>query len=198
MLDKCFHCGLHIAPQLNYHTNVLGKRQVFCCPGCSAVAEAIVNNGLEDYYHYRSEFAEKAPENEDDLLQKLKIFDDDSILHEFVEIHDDASEIQLTISGINCAACGWLIEKQLAKLVGIIRVGVNVSARRASVTWDNQHLKLSQILNHIEKIGYHARPFQPEQHEAIFKQENKAFLKRLGLAGLMTMQVMMLNIGVFF
>jgi Cu2+-exporting ATPase len=198
MLGKCFHCGLHIAPQLNYHTNVLGKQQFFCCPGCTAVAEAIVNNGLEDYYHYRSEFAEKAPENEDDLLQKLKIFDDDSILQEFVEIHDDASEIQLTISGINCAACGWLIEKQLAKLVGIIKVGVNVSARRASVTWDNQHLKLSQILNHIEKIGYHARPFQPEQHEAIFKQENKAFLKRLGLAGLMTMQVMMLNIGVFF
>ena len=198
MHDKCFHCGLHIPPQINYHTTVLGKRQAFCCPGCSAVAEAIVKNGLEDYYHYRSEFAEKAPENEDDLLQKLKIFDDDSILQEFVESHDDASEIQLTISGINCAACGWLIEKQLAKLTGIMKVGVNVSARRASVTWDNQHLKLSQILNHIEKIGYHARPFQPEQHEAIFKQENKAFLKRLGLSGLMTMQVMMLNIGVFF
>ena len=198
MPEKCFHCGLQIAPQFNYHANVLGKRQCFCCPGCSAVAEAIVNNGLEDYYHYRSEFAEKAPENEDDLFQKLKIFDDDSILQEFVECSDDASEIQLTISGINCAACGWLIEKQLSKLAGIVRVGVNVSARRASVTWNTQQLKLSQILSHIEKIGYHARPFQPEHHEVIFKQENKAFLKRLGLAGLMTMQVMMLNIGAFF
>lgn len=198
MQAKCFHCDLAIAPQLNYHTNVLGKRQAFCCPGCCAVAEAIVNNGLEDYYHYRSEFAEKASENEGDLLQKLKVFDDDSILQEFVESQDDASEIQLTISGINCAACGWLIEKQLAKLVGVMKIGVNVSARRASLTWNNQQLKLSEILSHIEKIGYHAKPFQPEQHEASFRQENKAFLKRLGLAGLMTMQVMMLNIGVFF
>jgi Cu2+-exporting ATPase len=194
----CFHCGLHITPHTHYYIEVLGKRQVFCCPGCSAVADAIVKNGLEDYYHYRSEFAGKASENEDELLQTLKIFDDDSILQEFVESHDEASEIQLTISGINCAACGWLIEKQLAKLTGVMKVGVNVSARRASVTWNNQQLKLSQILNHIEKIGYHGKPFQPEQHEATFRQENKAFLKRLGLAGLMTMQVMMLNIGVFF
>jgi len=198
VLSKCFHCGLDIAPQLNHHTTVLGKRQSFCCLGCCAVADAIVNNGLEDYYHYRSEFAEKASENEVDLLQKLKVFDDDSILQEFVESDDDASEIQLTISGINCAACGWLIEKQLAKLNGIMKVGVNVSARRASVTWNSQQLKLSQIFSHIEKIGYHAKPFQPEQHEATFRQENKAFLKRLGLAGLMTMQVMMLNIGAFF
>ena len=198
MHSTCFHCGLDIAPGLNFHTNVLGNQHAFCCPGCTAVADAIVNNGLEDYYHYRSEFADKASENEDDVLQKLKIFDDDSILQEFVESDDDASEIQLTISGINCAACGWLIEKQLIKLSGVMKVGVNVSARRASVTWNNQQLKLSQILSHIENIGYHAKPFQPEQHEAIFKQENKAFLKRLGLAGLMTMQVMMLNIGVFF
>ena len=183
MLLKCFHCGLHIDPHHNYHTDVLGKRQSFCCLGCCAVADAIVSNGLEDYYHYRSEFAEKASENENELLQKLKLFDDDSILQEFVESQEDVSEIQLTISGINCAACGWLIEKQMAKLNGIMKVGVNVSARRASVTWNSQQLKLSQILSHIEKIGYHAKPFQPEQHEITFRQENKAFLKRLGLAG---------------
>jgi Cu2+-exporting ATPase len=198
MQAKCFHCGLQVAPQFTYHTQVLGKQQTFCCPGCCAVADAIVNNGLEDYYHYRSEFAEKASENEDDILNKLKVFDDDNILQEFVEAQDNNSEIQLTISGINCAACGWLIEKQLAKIQGINKVGVNVSARRATVTWDNQQLKFSQILEHIEKIGYHAKPFQAEQHEATFRQENKNFLKRLGLAGLMTMQVMMLNIGVFF
>ncbi|WP_339720014.1 heavy metal translocating P-type ATPase [uncultured Paraglaciecola sp.] len=198
MSDNCFHCGLQVTPQFTYRTQVMGKQQVFCCPGCCAVAEAIVNNGLEDYYHYRSEFAEKASENEDNLLDKLKVFDDDNILQEFIEANDNAREIQLTISGINCAACGWLIEKQLAKIQGIMKVGVNVSARRATVSWDNQQIKFSQILSHIEKIGYHAKPFQAEQHEATFRQENKDFLKRLGLAGLMTMQVMMLNIGVFF
>lgn len=198
MSAECFHCGLDINPGVNFHSQVLGKQQYFCCPGCCAVATAIVENGLEDYYSYRSEFASKAPENEDALLDSLSVFDDESILAEFVSTHDNAKEVQLTISGINCAACAWLIEKQLLKVQGVIKVGVNVSARRASVTWDNQRLKLSHILNQIDAIGYSAKPFQQAQHEKSFQQENQAFLKRLGLAGLMTMQVMMLNIGVFF
>lgn len=198
MAVTCFHCSLDVNPQDNFQAQVLGKQQAFCCPGCKAVALAIVENGLEDYYHYRSAFAEKAAENGEEILRSLKVFDDDSIAQEFVDVRGNQNEIQLTISGINCAACGWLIEKQLLKLTGISQVGVNVSARRANVIWDSQVLKLSHILSHIEKIGYQAKPFQVEQHEASFRQENKAFLKRLGLSGLMTMQVMMLNIGVFF
>jgi Cu2+-exporting ATPase len=162
------------------------------------VASAIVENGLEDYYHYRSEFAEKATEYQSDLLPSLSIFDDDNIVNEFITVGENHKEIQLSISGITCAACGWLIEKQLTKLTGVVKVGVNVSARRASVSWDATRVKLSQILQYIEKIGYHGKPFQVEQHEADYRLENKRFLKKLGLSGLMTMQVMMLNIGLFF
>lgn len=195
---KCFHCGQDVPKGNQFQTLVMGQQKQFCCPGCLAVAESIVENGLEDYYHYRSEFAEKAPENNHDILEKLSVFDDDLILSEFVDKKLKIHEIQLTVTGINCAACGWLIEKQLSKLQGIAKVAVNVSARRASVSWDSEVVQLSSILKHIENIGYHAKPFQPEQHEASYKQENQAFLKKLGLAGLMTMQVMMLNIGVFF
>ncbi|MEP2652253.1 MAG: heavy metal translocating P-type ATPase, partial [Paraglaciecola sp.] len=195
---KCFHCGLDVPKGSQFEALVMGQQKTFCCPGCLAVAESIVENGLEDYYHYRSEFADKASEDSQDILEKLSIFDDDLILSEFVGKNNNAHEIQLTISGINCAACGWLIEKQLAKLKGIMQIAVNVSARRATVSWDSNLLQLSTILKHIENIGYHGKPFQPEQHEASYKQENQAFLKKLGLAGLMTMQVMMLNIGVFF
>ncbi|MDU0355091.1 heavy metal translocating P-type ATPase [Paraglaciecola aquimarina] len=198
MTSLCFHCGLENSPHLSYSAEILGECRNFCCPGCLAVAEAISQNGLEDYYHYRNEFADKADQDPNDALQTLGIFDDNAILDEFVDTKHEVSEIQLTISGINCAACGWLIEKQLSKLTGIIQIGVNVSARRATVKWNKNQLKLSQILSRIEQIGYHAKPFQPEQHEATYRSENKAFLKRLGLAGLMTMQVMMLNLGVFF
>ncbi|MCF2947062.1 cadmium-translocating P-type ATPase [Paraglaciecola aquimarina] len=198
MPENCFHCGLKNSPAHHYQTQVLGKTQSFCCPGCLAVAKAIINNGLEDYYNYRNEFAEKADDKNNSILDKLAVFDDESFLQEFVQTDHEFSEIQLTVSGINCAACGWLIEKQLAKLQGVGRVGVNVAARRATITWLNEQIKLSEILSQIEQIGYHAKPFQPEQHEQSYRQENKNFLKRLGLAGLMTMQVMMLNLGVFF
>ncbi|WP_340677827.1 heavy metal translocating P-type ATPase [Paraglaciecola sp.] len=197
MQNTCYHCG-SINKNNSYSALVLQELRYFCCPGCQAVAEAIVQNGLENYYSFRSELAAKAADNDSDILQSLRLFDEKSISDEFVYQDKQGSEIQLSIAGINCAACGWLIEKQLSQLSGIKKVGANVMAKRLVVIWDNQQLKLSQILQKIQQIGYAAKPFQAEQHEALHQLENKTLLKRLGLAGLMTMQVMMLNLGVFF
>ena len=197
MSSTCYHCGSPNNSD-NYRAVVRQQERLFCCPGCQAVAIAIVENGLESYYQFRSELAEKASDDNNDILQSLSLFDEKSVAEEFVLQHKQGSEIQLSIAGINCAACGWLIEKQLSQLTGIKKVGANVMAKRLIVTWDEQQLKLSQILQKIQQIGYDAKPFQAEQHENLHRQENRTLLKRLGLAGLMTMQVMMLNLGIFF
>lgn len=169
-----------------------------CCPGCQAVAEAIVANGLEDYYQFRTEPAKQGEAGVVDALNQLSVYDDPALQEEFVFDEGKHKQIQLTLEGITCAACGWLIEKQLAKVDGIKQVAVNVAERRALVTWDNQTLSLSGILNSLKKIGYQGLPFQPDVHEASYKKEQKAFLKKLGLAGIMTMQVMMLMAGLYF
>ena len=52
---ECYHCGLPAEADSPYHATILGKDRVMCCPGCQAVAEAIVDNGLEDYYQFRTE-----------------------------------------------------------------------------------------------------------------------------------------------
>lgn len=194
----CYHCGLPAVDGDKYNTHVLGIERQMCCPGCQAVAQAIVENGLEDYYRFRTEPGVKADDNIQQTLDQLAIFDEQSIQQDFVVHQGEISEIQLSLSGISCAACGWLIEKQLSKVSGIKQVSVNVTANRALVSWYSDALSLSQIMASIERIGYHPSPFQQEQHEALFQQSHKAQLKRIGLAGLMTMQVMMLAIGVYF
>ncbi|MFT4994188.1 MAG: Cu2+-exporting ATPase [Paraglaciecola sp.] len=198
MISSCYHCGLAADQTEHYWALVLGQQQRMCCPGCQAVAEAIVANGLEDYYRFRTEPGVKADADLKSTLQSLSLYDEKSIQQEFVVTQHDTSQIQLTISGIVCAACGWLIEKQLAKLPGVVKVGVNVAASRAFVSWSPVNISLSEIISRIEAIGYHASPFQADKHEAIFQAEHKRYLKRLGLAGLMTMQVMMLTFGVYF
>lgn len=195
---SCYHCGLPAVDGDKYNVSVLGQERQMCCPGCQAVAQAIVENGLDDYYRFRTEPGVKADDNIQDTLEQLSIFDEQSIQQDFVVHQGDISEIQLSLSGISCAACGWLIEKQLSKVSGIKQVSVNVTANRALVSWYSDALSLSQIMASIERIGYHPSPFQQEQHEALFQQSHKAQLKRIGLAGLMTMQVMMLAIGVYF
>lgn len=169
-----------------------------CCPGCQAVATTIVQNGLQDYYRFRTKNADKGDELLTETLSKLQAYDDEEVVEEFVVGEGDKKQIQLTVEGISCAACGWLIEKQLSKLNGVLRISVNVTARRAALEWDVNQLKLSEILKRIEQIGYHALPFQPDQHEALYQKQNKDYLKKLGLSGLMSMQVMMLAIGLYF
>mgnify|MGYP001361843205 CR=1 FL=1 len=195
---ECYHCGLPAEADSPYHATILGKDRVMCCLGCQAVAEAIVDNGLEDYYQFRTEPAARGDTEFQATLGKLAMYDDPSLQEDFVIDEGNNKQIQLTVEGITCAACGWLIEKQLARVNGINQVSVNVSERRAAVTWSDEVIHLSGILKALKKIGYAALPFQPDQHEASYQNEQKQFLKKLGLAGLMTMQVMMLMTGLYF
>lgn len=199
MNTSCYHCNLPVATGDNFNALILGQQRAMCCPGCQAVAQAIVDGGMEDYYRFRTESAEKASPLNDELREKLRIFDETELQQEFVVADSEQhQQIQLTIEGISCAACGWLIERQLGQLAGIRQISVNISARRATVNWDNTQIRLSEILTGFEKVGYHALPFQPDLHEASYQKENKRFLKRLGLAGIMTMQLMMLAFCLYF
>lgn len=141
----CYHCGLPIASsdQGQFNTVILGQTRDMCCPGCLAVSEAIVNNGLEDYYQFRTEPAKKSDNSILDTLDKLNVYDDPSLQEEFVYDEGQHKQIQLTLEGITCAACGWLIEKQLSKVEGIKQVAVNVQERRALIT--GHHWKLSSV-----------------------------------------------------
>ncbi len=194
----CFHCGLPNLEADNYPVTILSFTHHMCCPGCHAVASAIVENGLESYYEFRTEPAERGDAALDNTMSQLAVYDEPELQEEFVFEEGKHKSIQLTVEGITCAACAWLIEKQLAKLQGIKQISVNVSARRAMVMWDENELKLSGILSRLKSIGYESLPFQPDAHEASYKKEQKGYLKKLGLAGIMTMQVMMLAMGQYF
>ena len=151
-----------------------------CCPGCQAVAQGIVDNGLESYYEFRTEPGTRGDAALDNTLSQLSVYDEPELQEEFVFDEGIYKSIQLTVEGITCAACAWLIEKQLAKLQGIKQVSVNVSARRAVIIWDESELKLSEILSCLKSVGYKSLPFQVDTYEASFKKEQKGFLKKLG------------------
>ena len=51
----CYHCALPVPPGSRFTAVILGESRELCCPGCQAVAEAIVAGGLESYYQHRSE-----------------------------------------------------------------------------------------------------------------------------------------------
>lgn len=174
-----------------------------CCRGCQAVAQAIVDGGMADFYRYRSGSSPTGRELVPAFLREVEVYDNPLLQQQFVRRGgegegEDIREADLILEGIVCAACVWLNERHLAALPGVLAVSVNYSTHRARVKWDNRQLQLSDILKAISAIGYLAHPYDPDRQQQLIEKERRALLKRLGLAGVLGMQVMMIAVALYF
>ncbi|GAB59067.1 heavy metal translocating P-type ATPase [Rheinheimera nanhaiensis] len=195
---RCFHCHEPVPAGFNFSLMFDGQQRVFCCAGCQAVADTIIASNLADYYRFRTEPANKAKALPEQLKAELSQFDAADVLTDVSRQLGDLTEIELSVSGISCAACAWLIEKQLRQLPSVHKVNVNSTTQRCHLSWDARQVPLSGILQKLADIGYQASPFVADQEEQRYKTELSRFLKRLAVSGIMTMQVMMLAVALYF
>ncbi|MHC6799014.1 heavy metal translocating P-type ATPase [Vibrio antiquarius] len=196
MCESCYHCGEDVPVNTDFKVDILGESRKMCCPGCETVAQTIVDSGLVSYYQYRTAPAEKAdlvPEQ----LQALIHYDNEDVQSEFVRNRESVSEVTLSLEGVSCAACAWLIEKQVSNTAGLVSIRVNTTTNRALLAWDKTQVRLSELLSVIHKLGYKAAPFEADKQEASYHRMMKQYLYRLGIAGLATMQVMMLAVALY-
>ncbi len=196
----CYHCGLPVPPGTDFSLHLDGEERPMCCRGCQAVARAIVDNGLEDFYRFRTDSAPTGREVVPEFLRQLSVYDNPEIQKQFVRREDESGEIReasLILEGITCAACVWLNERHLRALPGVLEVRVNYSTHRAWVRWDNNRIALSQILRAVSEIGYLAHPYDPNRRQALLEQERKQQLRRIGVAGVLGMQVMMISVALY-
>ncbi|MDX1824202.1 MAG: heavy metal translocating P-type ATPase metal-binding domain-containing protein, partial [Thiohalomonadales bacterium] len=198
---SCFHCGLPVPAGSHFQVEIDGQVRDMCCPGCQAVAQAIVDGGLTDYYRHRTATSITAQNLVPEELQNLTIYDQPEVQRSFVTNEErDAAEVKsasLILEGIVCAACVWLNERHVNALPGVIEFRVNYSTHRAQVKWDDTLIHLSDILRGIAAIGYIAHPFDPGRQEQLYKKEKSQALRRLAVAGLGAMQVMMLAVALY-
>jgi Cu2+-exporting ATPase len=192
----CFHCALPVLEPDRYRVEVDGKWQPVCCPGCEAVAAAILGYGLQNYYLHRTApaaTAETRGESED-----FGIYDDPEVQRGFVHARADGGcEAALMLEGVRCTACVWLNESVLGRLPGVLGVGINATTHRAQLRWDPQKIRLSEILAAVRRIGYRAHPYDARKQEAEQQAEQKQSLWRLFVAGFGMMQVMMYALPVY-
>jgi P-type Cu2+ transporter len=195
----CFHCGLPVDDNLNIYVEYKGENKPMCCHGCQAVSQAIIDSGMDEFYSYRTSNPERPEEVVPEFLQQLKAYDSTSVQKKFVNNtgDDNILEVSLILEGITCAACVWLNEKHLNSLDGVISANINYSNHRARVTWDNNRIKLSEILESISRIGYLAHPYDPDQYQRILEKERKQQIRRLGLSGLLGMQIMIFAVAMY-
>ncbi len=187
----CYHCALPVPAGSRFTAVVLGETRELCCPGCQAVAEAIVAGGLESYYSHRSEASANPETLPVQLVDELALYDRPDVQAPFVRHEGELSQTTLLMEGISCAACGWLIEKHLRSLPAIAEARLNLSNHRLHVSWNDSLLPLSAVLAQLRSIGYVAHPYQADRAAETLANENRLALRQLGVAGLLWFQAMM-------
>jgi Cu2+-exporting ATPase len=192
----CFHCGEPVPSACDLSVTVDGKRQPVCCAGCEAVANLILQSGQSNYYKFRTEKAIRPTEEDSALAEAWKRYDERRSLWGS-PLKNGRYELLLQVEGIRCAACAWLIRSQLEARDGIDQVQVDVATGFVRINWDPGKLRLSRIAAILAGVGY--RPHLPlAGAEAVGRQqERRNALKRLGVAGLGMMQVMMYAAGLY-
>jgi P-type Cu2+ transporter len=208
MAITCYHCGLVVPENVNFTVSINGENQPMCCPGCQAVASAIVSGGLENFYRYRTQVSELPKINSTQPDTDWGIYDLAEVQREFVGDYDlvknehseqgiEYKQAHLLLEGITCAACTWLVETHFKKNPAVKIVTVNVTTHRCTLVWTPALSPLSSLLESIEKIGYLPRPATDEQQQKLIAKENRLALFRLGIAGFGMMQSMMVAIGIY-
>jgi len=197
-MQDCFHCGEPVPQSLSLSVMINGRPEPMCCAGCQAVAETIIAYGLENFYRYRTGPSRKPTDLVPEELLKFEVYDDVQFQEGFTEsVGGNRRSAHLVLEDIVCPACTWLIESRLRRLPGLAEVKVNYASNRADITWQEGKTTLGTILKIIQDLGYRAYPYDPRRGMQTLEAERKSQLRRLGLAGLLGMQVMMLSIAIY-
>ncbi len=65
-------------------------------------------------------------------------------------------QVQLSLSGMSCASCAGLIERNLKKVPGVKSANVNFAAEKARVVFDNSSTNVEALISAVEQAGYKA------------------------------------------
>lgn len=188
---ECFHCGTPVPAGVSNAVTIDGAVRPMCCVGCAAVAQAIVDNGLADYYRLRTTYPAPS-ETVPAPLRDAGRYDDPALQARFVTGAAERREVTLMLEGVRCAACVWLNERHVGRVPGVLSFQLNYATSRAQLVFDARAVTLSHVLRAIEAIGYHATPYAPDAEYAALARERKRRLRELAVAAAFGMQVMML------
>ncbi|MBP6215764.1 MAG: cadmium-translocating P-type ATPase [Luteimonas sp.] len=180
----CHHCGEPLTP-----AGVTGADgQGYCCDGCEAAARWIRDADLGDYYRLRTAAAGRVGNEHVDL----SAWDREDVLREHAHAVDGGRRITLLSDGMRCAACAWLIQKALLREDGVRDVTANAVTGRIRIDWDPARTPLSAVLQRLAALGYRPYLAGGDARERARTAERNRWLLRLGIAGLGTLQAMML------
>jgi heavy metal translocating P-type ATPase len=105
-----------------------------------------------------------------------------------------ALDATLSIAGMWCSACAWLVEEVLRGTCGVLVADVVFASDLAHLKYLPHRVQPAEIIALIERLGYRAAPAAESTEHA---DENKRLLMRLGVSVILTANIMMISFGLY-
>ncbi|MEJ2624452.1 MAG: heavy metal translocating P-type ATPase [Pseudolabrys sp.] len=105
--------------------------------------------------------------------------------------------MDLAVDGVHCGGCIARIEHAVKELPGVTEARLNFTNRRLHVAWADDQIKPAEILETLERIGYHGYPFVPQRAEEEEAAEARRLTRYLAVAGFAAMNIMLLSVSIW-
>lgn len=200
----CDLCGLPLRYGTVHHT-IQDRPLKFCCQGCRMVYTMLLESAeINDPARFRETdlyrqcvAAGVIPADEEDLkrIHREKrpapstAADSGSGEHGGAESHGTLS-LNLTVEGMWCTACAWVIEKTVAGLDGVEKAHCHFSTDRLLCRYRPDRVAPNQIQQALSRLGYQSREAGSTDADRTGLRRE---LARLIITGLLSANVMMLS-----
>lgn len=184
---KCIHCGEDCGKN-----PVIWEGKPFCCEGCKTVYQILNENKLGTYYSMYETPGIKV--DLQDFGGKYSYLDKDEIKEKLIYFTEgEYSRTKLYIPDIHCSSCIWLLENLYLLNPSITQSMVNFVKKEVDITFKNTEISLRQIVELLASIHYipmiNLQSITGEKN----KSENKKIIYKLGIAGFVFGNTMLLS-----
>jgi Cu2+-exporting ATPase len=169
----------------------------FCCEGCRVVHGILSGTEGGVYYDLMGQAGAKAPRAgiSADYRAFLEGLRDPETLRRIGRWEGGTHRLTLECSDLQCAACGWLMERVLGQTPGVLDYEVDFVHGEMHVRYDAGRILLPEVLEGIGRYGY---AFKPKSATAVRPVLDRAAWMRLAVAAACFMNAMAFALGPYF
>ncbi|MGD7654686.1 MAG: heavy metal translocating P-type ATPase metal-binding domain-containing protein [Verrucomicrobiales bacterium] len=186
-MARCEHCGTEFSPK--------SETDRYCCKGCEYVAELIDEGGFSQFYDLKQGLA-VAPVRSRPFEEHDFSWLDEKIAgaENHANSRGDAAKLELSLEGISCVGCVWLVEKLFGRHEGSVRAVSNPSTGRLFLEWIPGKCDIAAFLRELCQYGYVAAPAGTGGTD----HERRRLAARLGLCAAFALNTMLFSLPGYF
>ena len=188
----CFHCG-----ELCTDSRFEKDDKAFCCQGCLLVHDLLAESGLGHFYDLNQHPGTRVKPSV--LSGQWAFLDEAPVRQRLLDFSDGRTgRVTFQIPSIHCVACVWLLENLFRLHPGIGQSQVNFARREAAITFDEEKIKLSELVALLASIGYEPTLTFGELDARKISPVRKRQWLQMGVAGFAFGNIMLFSLPQYF